>query len=167
MRRVTVICNVAEAREAGLAYLRAAIRDCLVRGEAPASAWGFYPWAVEWFDDPDLVARALEAALAWEEASEAVVVYEDLGVTEPMGKAIERCERAGRSVERRKIGWSARPAVGSRVRVRAGIESHGGLFGRVIESDNGGRVRFLVRFEPLTRATEAETWIREEDLEIA
>ena len=87
-------------------YARAAMRDCLSRGEAPFASHLLY---TQCLDDNDVVARALgiEAGLAWGRMADATVVYRDLGITAGMHIGIERARLVGRKVEMRDLpGWS-------------------------------------------------------------
>jgi hypothetical protein len=88
-----------------LEYLRAAMRDCLARGEAPYASHALYtqPGVL---DDTVPAERTLgiEAGLAWGSLAEATVVYEDLGVSPGMALGIERAALQGRPVEWRRLG---------------------------------------------------------------
>lgn len=70
------------------AYLRDAMRDCLLRGEAPYASHGLYTQVL---DDRIPTERELgiTAGLAWQPVADAVVVYTDLGISEGMQRAID------------------------------------------------------------------------------
>lgn len=86
-------------------YARAALRDCLSRGEAPFASHLLYtqPGVL---DDADPSERQLgiAAGLAWGDAACATVVYIDRGLSEGMREGIARAELAGRPVEFRSLG---------------------------------------------------------------
>lgn len=97
---------------ANVAYARAAMRDSLLRGEAPAASHLLYTQEGV-LDDGNPAERALgiEAGLAWGRAAEATVVYEDMGVSRGMLQGIARAMAEGRPVERRLVpGWAPPPA---------------------------------------------------------
>lgn len=96
-----------------MAYAKAAMRDCLFRGEAPYASHLLLtqPGIL---DDTDPAERALGIAtgLAWGAKADATVVYRDLGVTPGMQGGIERALRERRKVEYREIrGWDGCGAV--------------------------------------------------------
>lgn len=96
--------------EHNVAYAKAAVRDCLDRGEAPYASHLFFTQD-GLLDDtvPEQRRLGIEAGLAWGERADATVVYEDLGITPGMKQGIGRAIAAGRPVEFRSIvGWSTR-----------------------------------------------------------
>lgn len=91
------------------AYARAAMRDCLTRGDAPAASHLLYtqPGVL---DDSNPAERSagIDAGLAWGKAAEATVVYTDRGVSKGMAEGIERAEAEGRPVEYRRLeAWQS------------------------------------------------------------
>lgn len=109
MRLVVIESPYAGDVAKNLRYLRAAMADCLARGEAPYASHGLYtqPGVL---DDriPDERAKGMRAGFAWGAQADARVVYEDLGVTPGMLAGIERAEKMGQPVERRRIpDWDA------------------------------------------------------------
>lgn len=89
-------------------YARAAMRDCLMRGEAPIASHLLYtqPGIL---DDliPEERALGIEAGLLWGENAELTVLYADLGISSGMRLGVERAESSGRPVEFRYLeGWS-------------------------------------------------------------
>lgn len=98
--------------EAGIArnvaYARRAMRDSLLRGEAPMVSHILYA-ASGALDDtnPDERALGIDAGLAWGREAALTVVYRDLGISSGMRYGIERAEREGRVVEYREIGFDA------------------------------------------------------------
>jgi len=104
MRLVIVESPYAGDVDANLAYLRAALRDCLQRGEAPFASHGLYtqPGVL---DDliPDERQHGIDAGFAWRTASDATVVYIDRGVSAGMQYGIDHAVGAGQPVEYRSL----------------------------------------------------------------
>ena len=100
-----VYCEVEER----LKYARAALRDCLLRGEHPIASHLLYTQPGILSDvEPEERKLGIAAGLAWGEKADATVVYVDLGISSGMQHGIERAQMVGRPVETRKIsGWSA------------------------------------------------------------
>lgn len=94
-----------------LAYARAAVRDCLRRGEAPLASHLLYTQVL---DDWAASERALgmEAGFAWGALSSTVVVYDDLGISNGMREGIERAKKRGAEIIVRRLGnpWSEETA---------------------------------------------------------
>lgn len=95
------------------AYARAAMRDCLLRGEAPFASHLLYtqPGVL---DDTQSAQRRLgiEAGLVFARKTGKTVVYGDLGITQGMEEGIARAKNAGRPVEIRSLsGWSPEAPV--------------------------------------------------------
>jgi adenylate kinase len=86
------------------AYARAAMHDCLLRGEAPFASHLLYtqPGVL---DDTQSAQRRLgiEAGLRFAEMTGKTVVYGDLGITPGMEEGIARAHAAGRPVEVRSL----------------------------------------------------------------
>lgn len=110
MKRVILESPFAGDVERNVAYARAALRDCLLRGEAPIASHLLYtqPGVLD-----DLIAgeRALgiEAGLVWGALAEATVVYADRGISGGMAQGMERAADEGRPVEIRYLRgeWAA------------------------------------------------------------
>jgi hypothetical protein len=104
MRLVLVESPYAGDVERNEAYARAALRDCLQRGEAPFASHLLYtqPGVL---DDGLAEERMLgiNAGLAWGDEAHATVVYTDLGVSEGMRLGMARATTAGRTIEMRSI----------------------------------------------------------------
>lgn len=85
-------------------YARAAMRDCLLRGEAPYASHLLYtqPGVLA---DSDTEERDLGigAGLAWGDKADATVLYTDLGISSGMKYGIQRAEAAGRPIEYRSL----------------------------------------------------------------
>jgi hypothetical protein len=93
--------------ERNLKYLRACMRDCLLRGEACFASHGLYtqPGVL---DDlvPEERMLGIKAGLEWGRFADKTVVYANFGVTPGMELGIARAQVMGRPVEmRRLLGW--------------------------------------------------------------
>ena len=88
-------------------YLRACLRDCLKRGEAPFASHGLYTQAL---DDAKPAKRKLgiEAGFEWRFAADVTVVYADLGISKGMQMGIDHAAKIAQAVEVRRLGgeWS-------------------------------------------------------------
>lgn len=88
-----------------IAYARAALRDSLLRGEAPFASHLLYtqPGVL---DDGDREERRIGiiAGLEWGEWADLVAVYEDLGISPGMEHGIAAAHRRGMHVESRRLG---------------------------------------------------------------
>lgn len=104
VRLVIVESPFAGEVEANVTYARAALRDCLDRGEAPYASHLLYtqPGVL---DDTDANERlhGIEAGLAWGKLASATVVYTDRGISTGMLQGIERAKSEGRPVEYRSL----------------------------------------------------------------
>ena len=103
MRRVIVETPYAGDIQRNLQYLRACMRDCLKRDEAPFASHGLYtqPGVL---DDADEDERwlGINAGFTWREVAEVTVVYTDLGISRGMQMGIEHA--AGKPIEFRVLG---------------------------------------------------------------
>ncbi|MER9506029.1 hypothetical protein [Mesorhizobium sp. M0579] len=95
--------------EKNVAYARAAMRDCLARGDAPAASHLLYTQPGVLDDgEPEERARGIDAGLAWGAVASATVVYADLGISRGMAEGIARAEAEGRPVEYRRLeAWQS------------------------------------------------------------
>lgn len=108
MRRVVIESpfagNVARNRK----YLRAAMLDSLRRGEAPFASHALY---TQYLDDlkPEERKLGMEAGFAWGEVADAVVVYDDLGISGGMQTGVDVARGRGQAVEFRRLPeWECR-----------------------------------------------------------
>lgn len=102
MKRVIVESPYAGEIAANVAYARAAVRDCVLRGEAPiASHLLFTQDGI--LDDSDLEQRAIAAGLAWVAVADATIVYTDRGISRGMKQGIIAATRALIPVEYRSL----------------------------------------------------------------
>lgn len=109
MRRVQVESPYAGDVERNLRYARAALRDCLLRGEAPFASHLLYTQDGVLDDGvPEDRALGIEAGLQWLRSVDLVVVYQDLGRSSGMNEGIDRARSLGVPVEFRSLGndWS-------------------------------------------------------------
>ncbi len=104
MRRVIVESPYAGDIAANVTYARAAVRDCLLRGESP-SASHILLTQDGILDDtkPDERELGIAAGLAWVVVAEATVVYTDLGISRGMKQGIIAATRALIPVEYRSL----------------------------------------------------------------
>ena len=93
-----------------LSYAQSCMDDCLSRGEAPMVGHLLYP--------PRFGPQGMEAALAWEEAGDAVAVYLDLGMWHNMRQAIVRATGGNRMIDVRVLEQGNQPLA---ERVRAAL----------------------------------------------
>ena len=86
-------------------YARAAMRDSLLRGEAPMVSHLLYTQVLD-DEEPTDRAMGIAAGLAW--AADKTAVYTDCGISRGMEHGIRAAQLAGRPVEYRTVeGWSA------------------------------------------------------------
>lgn len=107
-RRVIVESPYAGDIERNERYARAALRDCLLRGEAPIASHLLYTQPGVLNDSiPEERQHGIDAGLAWGEVAEATVVYVDFGLTRGMEYGIANAHLAGRPVELRSLApWN-------------------------------------------------------------
>ena len=107
MRRVIVESPYAGDIDRNLAYVRAAMKDCLLRGEAPFASHALYtqPGVL---DDTKAPQRALglAAGFSWRDTADTTVFYTDLGYSPGMLAARIDCEARGLPFETRSIPFS-------------------------------------------------------------
>lgn len=115
MRRVILESPYAGDVARNERYARAALRDSLMRGEAPIASHLLYtqPGVL---NDTNAAERAMgiAAGLAWGSNAEATVVYHDLGVSTGMRLGLDAAAAQGRPVEYRTIGLARDTAPDSR-----------------------------------------------------
>ncbi len=87
-------------------YARAAVHDCLLRGETPYASHLFFTQTGILDDnivaERDLGIRAGKEII--EKLGATTAVYEDLGISRGMQFGIDAAVKSGRPVERRKLG---------------------------------------------------------------
>jgi len=86
-------------------YARRALRDSLLRGEAPIASHLLYTQPGVLDDGiPKERQHGIDAGLAWGTVAEATIVYADLGISRGMQYGIDNAVKQGRPVETRMIG---------------------------------------------------------------
>lgn len=118
MRRVIIESPYAGDVEENLRYLRAAMTDCLRRGEAPFASHALYtqPGVLN-DDDPTERELGITAGFAWRETAAATVFYLDRGVSHGMVRGLwdaaelrRQRSGAGHRLEVRWLeGWPKKP----------------------------------------------------------
>lgn len=106
MRLVIVESPYSGDVERNVRYGRAALANCLTRGESPIASHLLLTQPGVLDDtDPDERALGVAAGHAWYSAADACVVYNDLGVSDGMWAGIDAARAAGVPIEWRKLGW--------------------------------------------------------------
>jgi hypothetical protein len=93
-----------------LKYVRAAMRDSILRGEAPFPSHALYTQEGV-LDDlkPEERRMGMEAGFAWGEIAQKVAVYTDLGITPGMHEGVLRAKQRGQVVEHRNVSkWKGK-----------------------------------------------------------
>jgi len=89
-----------------LNYARAAMLDCLSRGEAPLASHLLYTQVLD-DEDPGERYRGIKAGLAWGQHADLVAVYADLGISTGMKLGIEAAKYDKIEIEYRTLrNWS-------------------------------------------------------------
>lgn len=82
-----------------VAFTKQAARDCLAKGDAPLNLQLMNTVGLT----DDEVSAVGEVVKTWQASAEAVVVYDDLGVTKEMQDEIDVLALAGKAAEQRKV----------------------------------------------------------------
>jgi len=93
-----------------LRYLRACMRDCLSRCEAPFASHGLYTQpGVLRDEDPEERERGIQAGFVWRKLARKTVVYVDLGWSSGMLYGKQHAMSAGHEIEIRRLGgeWAS------------------------------------------------------------
>ena len=105
IRRVIIESPYAGDVERNLRYLRACMRDSLLRGEAPFASHALYtqPGVL---DDGDPAERehGIRAGFEWRAAAELTVFYGDLGWSRGMRAGLAHAQEIGCPLEYRLLG---------------------------------------------------------------
>ncbi len=94
--------------QANIAYVRAALRDSLLRGEVPMASHAIYalPGVLDDTNDDERTI-GMEAGFAWHSCVNGVAVYTDRGMSRGIEEGIARAEAFGLPVEMRSLpGWA-------------------------------------------------------------
>lgn len=107
MRKVVLESPFAGDITANEAYARACVRDCLLRGEAPLASHLLYTQPGILNDgDKHERAHGINAGHAWIPLADAVVVYQDRGISAGMQAGINSAKFHGVPVECRCLPFS-------------------------------------------------------------
>ncbi len=109
MKRVIVESPYAaptpEGIERNVRYLRACLRDCLMRGEAPFASHAIYTQPGVLRDEvPEERTHGIEAGFEWRQAAHATVVYVDLGISRGMEYGVAAALKMAHPIEERRLG---------------------------------------------------------------
>ncbi|PAD70563.1 hypothetical protein CHH83_01810 [Bacillus sp. 7586-K] len=90
--------------EENIAYARSAVRDSLLRGEAPFASHLLYTQEGILNDDiPVEREHGINAGLSWGKAATKTVVYIDKGISSGMEYGIQKAKSEGREIEFRSL----------------------------------------------------------------
>jgi hypothetical protein len=104
MRRVIVESPYSGNIEQNTVYAREAVRDCILRGEAPIASHLLFTQPGILRDEVEGErAAGIAAGLAWLPVADASVIYTDLGISQGMLQGIAAAGAAGIPVEYRTI----------------------------------------------------------------
>lgn len=105
MRLVIIESPYAGDIELNLRYLRAAMHDSLLRGEAPYASHGLYTQPGVLDDNkPEEREHGIQAGFAWRQVAELTAVYVDLGYSKGMEYGMADAHKRGVPVEIRILG---------------------------------------------------------------
>lgn len=105
MRPVVLESPYAGDIEQNTFYARRAVRDCLLRGDAPIASHLLFPQPG--ILDEDIEAErnwGISAGHVWIPLASALVIYQDYGVSKGMNWGMAVARKAGVPVEYRNIG---------------------------------------------------------------
>lgn len=107
MKRVIVESPFAGDIETNLRYVRACMRDCLLRDEAPYASHALYTQPGVLRDDvPGERAYGIAAGFEWRQSAQLTVFYTDHGWSRGMLQGKEDCIAKGLPFEERSLdGW--------------------------------------------------------------
>lgn len=119
--------------EKNVRYARAALRDCLERGEAPYASHLLYTQDGVLDDTiPEEREHGIQAGFVFRDIAEKTVVYGDLGITKGMQYGIDHAEAQGHPIEYRSLPeWenaTKEVAQGVTPEVKAYLDVMGWLF---------------------------------------
>jgi hypothetical protein len=104
MKLVIIECPYSGDIAGNMIYARACMRHSLSLGEAPFASHLLYAQPHILRDDiADERGLGIAAGLAWARTADAMVVYDDLGISPGMVAGIEDAKKHGRPVEYRKL----------------------------------------------------------------
>lgn len=107
MRRVILESPYAGDIDRNEKYVRACMRDCLLRGEAPFASHALYTQAGVLKDEvPEEREHGIQAGFAWRSVAEATVVYIDFGTSRGMQYGIDHAQKMNQPIEYRRLSDS-------------------------------------------------------------
>lgn len=109
MKRVIIESPYAGDIEKNMRYLRACMRDCLLRGETPYASHALYTQpGVLRDEEPQERELGIQAGFQWRMAASKTVVYTDLGISRGMEYGIAHAHELGHDIEYRQLNgeWS-------------------------------------------------------------
>lgn len=112
VKRVIVESPYAGDIEKNMRYVRACMRDCLLRDEAPFASHALYTQDGVLRDEvTEERSHGITAGFAWREAADLTVVYTDLGTSKGMEYGIAHAKELGHPIEYRTLGedWDKHP----------------------------------------------------------
>lgn len=86
-----------------MAYLKAAMADCIKRGESPHASHHLIPNGILNDDSPYERQLGIRSGAAWGEVADTIAVYSDLGVSPGMKQAIAYYKELGKVIEWRTL----------------------------------------------------------------
>jgi hypothetical protein len=105
MRRVVIESPFAGDVDKNKRYLRACMRDCVLRGETPYASHGLLTQEGVLRDEvPEERELGIRAGFAWRPVADATVIYVDLGVSGGMYYGIEDALKINSPIEYRVLG---------------------------------------------------------------
>jgi len=91
--------------EKNMRYVRACMRDCLLKGEAPFASHALYTQPKVLNDEIETERmHGITAGFAWREKAEATIVYTDLGISRGMQYGIDHAKKINHVIEYRTLG---------------------------------------------------------------
>jgi len=114
MRLVAVESPYAGDVERNLRYARAAMADCIGRGEAPIASHLLFTQPGVLRDDVEFERElGIMAGFAWAAKADARVVYINLGISSGMKKGVLHAKSIGQTVEYRRLATWEGPWIES------------------------------------------------------
>lgn len=124
MKLVVVESPYAGDTQRNTRYLRAALADCLRRGEAPFASHAIYTQPGVLRDDvPGERSQGIRAGFAWGAVAAARVFYTDLGWSGGMRAGLAEAEQLGQRVELRSLPKWDEDVTAERVRAPLVVET--------------------------------------------
>jgi hypothetical protein len=109
MKRVIIESPYAGDIEKNLKYVRACMRDCLLKGESPYASHALYTQEGVLNDEirEDRI-YGITAGFVWREVADYTIVYTDLGISKGMEYGIANAKALGHQIVYRTLGSTYR-----------------------------------------------------------